>query len=211
MQIKSLLQNLNDEQREAVLHGEGPALVAAGPGSGKTTVITRRLLYLIQERKIPPQKILVITFTKEAAKSMQERFIRQLDEFGMSRTDLTGCVSFATFHSYFYQIIRSIKKYSEYQLITQQEKNKIARIVLKDFSEEEITDGDINSLLVEISFYKNTGHYKKETVAHSEQEMVRKKKDAEEITNKEETIRFQKMFMTCFFFAKKSYVRIKAS
>ena len=125
-----LLQGLNEAQREAVLHGEGPALVAAGPGSGKTTVITRRLLYLIQERKVPPQNILVITFTKEAAKSMQERFFKQLREFGMSRTTSTGFVSFGTFHSYFYQIIRSIRKYSEYQLITQQEKIKISRPIL---------------------------------------------------------------------------------
>ena len=118
MQNKALLQGLNAAQREAVMHGEGPALVAAGPGSGKTFTITRRLLYFIQERKIPPQDFLVITFTKEAAKTMQERFQAQLSQSGLSCKDLKGFVSFATFHSYFYQIIKSIKKYSEYQLIT---------------------------------------------------------------------------------------------
>ncbi len=152
-----MLQGLNAAQREAVLHGEGPAMVAAGPGSGKTFTITRRLLYLIQERKIPPQELLVITFTKEAAKTMQERFGAQLSQSGLSSEDLKGVVSFATFHSYFYQIIKSIKKYSEYQLITLTEKQKIARPILRDFVEE-VTDAEVNRFLTQVSYFKNTGY-----------------------------------------------------
>lgn len=157
MQNKALLQGLNDAQQKAVLHGEGPALVAAGPGSGKTTVITRRLLYLIQERKVPPKNILVITFTKEAAKSMQERFISQLREFNIYQSTANGFVSFGTFHSYFYQIIRSVKKYSNYRLITQQEKYRILKPILKEYTEEEVTEASMNKLLSQISYYKNTG------------------------------------------------------
>ncbi len=157
MQNKALLQGLNEAQQMAVLHGEGPALVAAGPGSGKTTVITRRLLYLIQERRISPQNILVITFTREAAKSMQSRFQSRLQKFNMCQSASTGFVSFGTFHSFFYQIIRSIKKYSEYRLITQQEKIRIIKPILKEVYQENVTEAVINRVLTQISFFKNTG------------------------------------------------------
>lgn len=72
------LTNYNPSQREAVTFGEGSLLVLAGPGSGKTFTITQRILYLIHEKQIPPQKLLVITFTREAAVSMRQRFYRFL-------------------------------------------------------------------------------------------------------------------------------------
>ena len=65
---------LNASQQEAVTFGEGPLLLLAGPGSGKTFTITQRILYLIRERRITPEKLLVITFTREAALSMRQRF-----------------------------------------------------------------------------------------------------------------------------------------
>lgn len=159
MQNRAFLQGLNEAQQMAVLHGEGPALVAAGPGSGKTTVIACRLLYLIQERRIPPQNILVITFTREAAKSMQSRFQSQLQSFNMCQSASTGFVSFGTFHSFFYQIIRSVKKYSQYQLITQQEKIRIIKPILKEIYQENVTEAVVNGLLTQISFFKNTGQF----------------------------------------------------
>ena len=64
-------QNLNDAQMQAVLHREGPMLVLAGPGSGKTTVITRRIENLIKNKIASPSEILVITFTKAAAGEMK--------------------------------------------------------------------------------------------------------------------------------------------
>lgn len=160
MSKEILLEGLNEEQLSAVLHGEGPALVVAGPGSGKTTVIVRRLLYLIQEREVPADKILVITFTKEAAVSMQEKYRRETEEIFSSKQLSKGIVHFATFHSYFYQIIRSISKYSEYSLITQREKERIAETILKKENTEEISHFQVKNLLMEISFYKNTGEIK---------------------------------------------------
>ena len=160
MHKDAILQGLNEKQHEAVLHGEGPALVAAGPGSGKTRCVTRRLLYLTQERGIPPQNILVITFTREAAQTMQNRFLQELRYFRDKNINQNGFVSFGTFHSFFYQIIRSIPKYAEFQLITQQEKLKIAKEVLAKPSSEEVKEVDLQRFLAAVSFYKNTGEVK---------------------------------------------------
>ncbi len=156
-----LLEGLNDAQCEAVMHGEGPALVVAGPGSGKTLTIIRRLLYLIYERKVPADKILVITYTKEAALSMQEKFYEQKSNFSFKQQVNQGYVTFGTFHSYFYQIIKNIKKYSDYQLITPQEKYRLATLILKE-TQEEVSDFDIKRFLEQVSFYKNTGRLKGE-------------------------------------------------
>ena len=70
-----MLNNANEAQLRAITHTEGPMLVLAGPGSGKTTVITQRIKYLIDEKNISPETILVITFTKAAAKEMQQRLL----------------------------------------------------------------------------------------------------------------------------------------
>ena len=70
---------LNEFQERAVCHKDGPALVLAGPGSGKTTVVTRRVKQLVEEYQVPPGEILVITFTRAAAREMQARFEGLMD------------------------------------------------------------------------------------------------------------------------------------
>ena len=89
--------NYNQSQQTAILHKGGPMLLLAGPGSGKTAVITQRTTQLINEYNVDPANILVITFTKAAANEMKQRFLRQM---GVAKTPVT----FGTFHAVFFII-----------------------------------------------------------------------------------------------------------
>ena len=91
--------NLNQEQKQAVLHREGPMMVLAGPGSGKTAVITARTAYLIEHYHIAPSSVLVVTFTRAAAGEMKERFL------SLVKGRYTQ-VHFGTFHGIFYGILK---------------------------------------------------------------------------------------------------------
>ncbi|MHB8063187.1 MAG: ATP-dependent helicase, partial [Ruminiclostridium sp.] len=93
------LSGLNKEQEEAVLHNEGPLLILAGAGSGKTRVLTHRIAYLIKQKGIFPSSILAITFTNKAAKEMRERIDNLIGD--LSRDMWVG-----TFHSICIRILR---------------------------------------------------------------------------------------------------------
>ncbi len=93
------LDYLNDRQKEAVLYGDGPLLILAGAGSGKTSVLTKRVAYLIKERNISPKNIVAITFTNKAAKEMKERIIKEVGKEGYD-------IQISTFHSFGLRIIR---------------------------------------------------------------------------------------------------------
>jgi DNA helicase-2/ATP-dependent DNA helicase PcrA len=101
----------NKEQEEAIMHWDGPAMVLAGPGAGKTYVITNRVKALIDEYGVKPEQILVVTFSKAAAVEMKERFEM-----------LTGGqrlpVRFGTFHSVFFQILRLAYHYEVKDIAT---------------------------------------------------------------------------------------------
>ena len=98
---KVCLSKMNEAQRQAVTHGEGPLLLLAGPGSGKTYTITNRILYLL-EKGIRPEQILVITYTKEAALSMGNRF----QKMSACASNVCYPVNFVTLHTLFYQILQ---------------------------------------------------------------------------------------------------------
>ncbi len=99
------LENLNPPQREAVLHGDGPLLILAGAGSGKTRVITSRIAHLIRERGVDPGSILAVTFTNKAANEMKERLERMLG-MPLGRGIGYGGLWISTFHSACVRILR---------------------------------------------------------------------------------------------------------
>jgi len=97
--LNEILEGLNEQQREAVIHGEGPLLIIAGAGTGKTQVITRRIAYLIVTKRAKPEEILALTFTEKAAEEMEER-VDVLVPYGY-----TG-VWIGTFHAFGDSILR---------------------------------------------------------------------------------------------------------
>lgn len=111
----------NKSQIQAIGHNEGPAIVLAGPGSGKTTVITHRIKKLIEDYSVLPKDILVATFTKAAAVNMKERFLALINEG--KTTPVSYGVTFGTFHSIFYRILRITNNYKEENIVSNRQKN----------------------------------------------------------------------------------------
>lgn len=146
-------QRLDETQQCAVKHGEGPLLVSAGPGSGKTTVITHHIKYLIENLGILPQEILVITFTKSAATEMKERFLSLTGERSTQ-------VVFGTFHAIFYQILRRSGGFDHNSILKDNEKYTILRDILKAQKIYFYENTFAEDLLGEISRVKNKNDMK---------------------------------------------------
>ena len=138
---------VSNAQHQAITHGAGPAIVLAGPGSGKTLVITQRVRYLIEAYHVRPQEILVITFTKAAAQEMQSRFQALSRQRG---------VTFGTFHAVFFHILKYAYHYSAANILTEEKKYQILQRLLSEsglhFEDEKETLSEIAS---EISVVKN--------------------------------------------------------
>src|SRR5437773_6486999 len=99
MAADRILDRLKDTQREAVTHDAGPLLIIAGAGTGKTTVITRRIAWLIAQKKARPEEILALTFTDKAAAEMEER-VDTLVPYGYADVEI------ATFHAFGDRLLR---------------------------------------------------------------------------------------------------------
>ena len=143
------MNSLSEVQQKAVTHRDGPMLVLAGPGSGKTMVLTRRVQYLTEYYHIPPGEILVITFTKAAAREMKERYLRLT---GSANT----AVSFGTFHAVFFQILKLAYGYGAEHILREEQKYQFLReAVYKQKLEPDDEAELIGSIASEISKVKN--------------------------------------------------------
>ena len=133
------------------MHYKGPALVLAGPGSGKTTVLVERVKNLILERNVSPDKILVVTFARSAAAQMQDRFLR-------STEGRFASVTFSTIHSVCYSIINSEDSFVNYSLLPENEKTDFLRKTIQEyflrFPEQTKVPGLLKDVLMELSAFK---------------------------------------------------------
>lgn len=125
----------NEAQQKAIAHGTGPMLVLAGPGSGKTAVITRRVWELVK-KGAAPGSILVITFTKAAAIQMQERYLALREKEGPQRT---GQVNFGTFHAVFFKILKYAYQLQASNIVSEEESYRILSDLVSEM-EMEIDD-----------------------------------------------------------------------
>lgn len=129
--------SLNQAQIEAIAHKDGPCMVLAGPGSGKTTVITNRIAHLIEKYKVKPEEILVITFSKAASKEMRERFCKlkkdqakQHDGWATTVPDASS-VTFGTFHGIYYGILKWAYKLTTENIFSDEQKYQLLQRVVE--------------------------------------------------------------------------------
>jgi len=140
--------SFNHAQLQAIHHFEGACMVLAGPGSGKTTVITQRTKTLIQKYGVQPSEILVITFTKAAAMEMQERFFQLM---GKEQPPVT----FGTFHAVYFKILKCAYGLSAASIITEEQKIQwLKELIEQERFELEDKEELIHSMLGEISQVK---------------------------------------------------------
>ena len=143
----------NNSQIKAINHFEGPALVLAGPGSGKTFTITQRIKKLITEREVDPSSILVLTFTKAAALEMQKRFTDLMPVAGRR-------VNIGTFHSIYFKILKAAYNLNGENIMKTEEKYEIIADIIKHF-ELEVDDEKefIGDILSDISAVKGSSAF----------------------------------------------------
>ncbi len=189
-----MAQILNDAQSKAVSHFEGPMLVLAGPGSGKTRVITERIRYLVQEKGVYPASILVITFTRASAMEMKQRYQ------GLS-SGHSGGVHFGTFHAIFFMILKHAYHFTADNIIRDEVRYEILRRIISE-TDLEIQDERefLGDLEAEISRVKGSrielsNYYSPLCANEVFQEMFRKYQKALE---QKRLIDFDDMLVYCY-------------
>lgn len=138
----------NPSQLRAIAHLSGPMMVLAGPGSGKTSVIVERTAYLIREGKIPESSILVVTFSRAAAREMKERFLKFI---GAPQSGVT----FGTFHGVFYGILKQAYSLGAGNILSEEEKYGILKEMTLEYGQDMAQEGDfLEEVAKEISVVK---------------------------------------------------------
>ena len=158
------LENLNKAQKEAVLHIEGPLLIVAGAGSGKTKVLTSRIAHIIREKKAFPNQILSVTFTNKAAKEMQNRVSKMLGSAA------TGLSWLGTFHSICAKLLRkhasAANLNSNFTIIDTDDQIRLIKNICKA-ENIDIKQLAPRFILAIIDRWKNKGYYPNEVVINN--------------------------------------------
>ena len=145
----------NSAQEKAILHNQGPMMLLAGPGSGKTTTMTKRVKALLEYYQVNPARILVVTFTKAAAREMKERFEKLCQESGLTQNYKQ--VTFGTFHGVFYGILRHAYGLTGKNIISEERRYDMLReLVYRQKIEVEDEKEFFEGLVQEISEVKNS-------------------------------------------------------
>ena len=186
---------LNEAQKAAVAHFGGPCLVLAGPGSGKTLTIAKRIEYLIKAYKVRPEEILVITFTKYAAREMRKRFCQIMESDGFP-------VNFGTFHSVYYWILKWAYGLDNRSLLSDGEKCALLRQIAENQMEDTGADPEedyLEKLAEEIGNVKNNRKDIKSYISvHCGEEIFRQIfLDYEKAKKKLKKIDFEDMLVMC--------------
>lgn len=189
--------SLNHAQTEAVAHNKGPCMILAGPGSGKTLTIAKRIEYLIMKHKVRPEEILVITFTKYAAWEMKNR-TRSI--CGPS----SYAVTFGTFHGIYYGILKWAYRLNQSNLLSDEEKYRILREILPgiDWDQEPEADEEkdyLQELAIEIGNVKNNcmDIEEYEPVKYTTEKFRKLYRTYEETKKKYRKIDFEDMLIQC--------------
>lgn len=182
------------EQLSAIKHTDGPMMVVAGPGSGKTTVITERIKYLIESAGVTPADILVITFTKAAAVEMETRF-KGLTKGNDYR------VRFGTFHSIFFWIIKTAYNLSSGSVLSEDEKRIMIDKIIRDMGlSYDNKDDIISSIMSQISLVKcdmiDIENYYSKDMPENEFRQIYKRLEAE--MTRYNKIDFDNMMVVCY-------------
>jgi DNA helicase-2/ATP-dependent DNA helicase PcrA len=158
------LNNLNKAQKEAVLHLDGPLLIVAGAGSGKTKVLTSRIAHIIQEKKAFPNQILSVTFTNKAAKEMQTRVSKMLGSAA------TGLSWLGTFHSICAKILRkhatAVNLNSNFTIIDTDDQTRLIKNICKS-ENIDIKQLAPRFILAIIDRWKNKGYYPSDVIMNN--------------------------------------------
>jgi len=144
------IYKLNKNQLEAVEHVDGPCMVLAGPGSGKTRVITYRIANMVVNKNIKPTSILAISFTKASSMEMKNRALTLSNDIRMNK------VTYGTFHSVFFRILRYFENYNIESILDEKTKRNGLKNILKGLNVENADDDEtIGQIINEISYVKN--------------------------------------------------------
>lgn len=144
------IDKLNENQLKAVNHLDGPCMVLAGPGSGKTRVITYRIANMVVNKNIKHTSILAISFTKASSIEMKNRALSLSNDFRMNK------VTYGTFHSVFFRILRYFENYNIESILDEKTKRIGLKNILKGLNIENADDDEtIGQVINEISYVKN--------------------------------------------------------